>query len=59
MTRIVIKAIENVRKRLHKAANSAGYDFQSEEVQILNARLDKIICRYMKKVKNERIPVEN
>lgn len=48
MTNMVIKAIEMVREKLHLAAKNAKYDFQSEEVQRINARLDKLVCRFMK-----------
>jgi hypothetical protein len=48
MKNMVIKAIEIVRQKLHVAAKNAKYDFQSEEVQRINARLDKLVCRFMK-----------
>lgn len=48
MTNLLVKAIEMVREKLHMAAKKAKYDFQSDEVQRVNARLDKLVCRLMK-----------
>ncbi len=48
MTNMVIKAIEIMREKLHMAAKNAKYDFQAEEVKQINARLDRLVCRFMK-----------
>lgn len=48
MTSLLITAIECVRVKLHEAAQKAGYNYQCEEVKQINARLDRLICRFMK-----------
>ena len=42
-------AIEELRKNLYVVAENAAYNYQCKEVQRINARLDKLICRFMKK----------
>lgn len=48
MMNILVKAIEAVREKLHVIAQNAEYDLQCKEVQQINARLDKLVCRFMK-----------
>ncbi|HBS58523.1 MAG: Spo0E family sporulation regulatory protein-aspartic acid phosphatase [Bacillota bacterium] len=49
MSNAASTAIEELRKNLYAAAKNAAYNYQCKEVQQINAQLDKLICRFMKK----------
>lgn len=44
----LLRDIEDERNKLCKAIREAGNDLQSFEVKEINARLDQLICVYMK-----------